>query len=143
SGPGINSTGNPAGAGSILSVGALLPVDVLQNLYGSVRSKPWVTHSSSRGGESEKPDVIAPGGASSTVPAYEKGDAFWGTSMSCPQAAGAAAILFSAAEHYNFKSSGSMLIKSLKYSAVQLDNYTHADQGFGLINIPSAFNYLT
>ena len=143
SGPGINSTGNPAGAGSILSVGAMLPVDVLKNLYGSVRSKPWVTHFSSRGGESGKPDVIAPGGASSTVPAYEKGDAFWGTSMSCPQAAGAAAILFSAAEHYNFKSSGSMLIKALKFSAVQLDNYTHADQGFGLINIPSAFNYLT
>jgi tripeptidyl-peptidase II len=142
-GPGVNSTGNPAGANNIISAGAMLPVDVLKNLYGSLRNKPWVTNFSSRGGESGKPDVVAPGGASSSVPAYEKGDAFWGTSMSCPQVAGAAAILFSAAEHFNFKVNGAMLKKAIKYGAVPLAGYRHFDQGMGLVNIQNSFNYLT
>ncbi|MCW5883740.1 MAG: S8 family serine peptidase [Candidatus Kapabacteria bacterium] len=142
-GPGINSTGNPAGANNILSVGAMLPVDVLKNLYGSLRNTPWVTNFSSRGGESGKPDVIAPGGASSSVPAFERGDAFWGTSMSCPQAAGAAAILFSAANHFNIKTTGAMLKKALKFGAKPLAGYSHLDQGIGLINIQNSFDYLT
>jgi len=141
-GPGLNSTGNPAGAENILSVGAMLPVDVLKNLYGSQRNKPWITNFSSRGGESNKPDVIAPGGASSSVPAFEKGDAFWGTSMSCPQVAGAAALLFSAAEHNNLQVDGAMIKKALKYTASLLPDYSYADQGFGLVNIPAAFLHL-
>jgi subtilisin family serine protease len=142
SGPGINSTGNPAGANNIISAGAMLPVDVLKNLYGSLRNKPWVTHFSSRGGESNKPDVVSPGGASSSVPAFEKGDAFWGTSMACPQVAGAAAILFSSAEHYNFEVNGAMIKKAIKFGAIPLEGYLHTDQGFGLVNIQNSFDYL-
>lgn len=141
-GPGINSTGNPAGANNIISAGAMLPVDVLKNLYGSLRNKPWITNFSSRGGESGKPDVISPGGASSSVPAFERGDAFWGTSMACPQVAGAAAILFSAAEHYNFEVNGSMIKKAIKYGAVPLKDYLNIDQGMGLVSIQNSFDYL-
>lgn len=140
-GPGINSTGNPAGANNIISAGAMLPVDVLKNLYGSQRTTPWITNFSSRGGETAKPDVIAPGGAASTVPAFETGETFWGTSMACPQTAGAAAILFSAADFYNYKVNGAMIAKAIKYGAVPLDNYLHIDQGSGLVNISNSFNY--
>ena len=141
-GPGINSTGNPAGANNIISAGAMLPVDVLKNLYGSLRTRPWVTNFSSRGGECSKPDVISPGGAMSSVPAFEKGEAFWGTSMACPQVAGAAAILFSAAEHFNYEVNGSMIKKAVKYGAVPLNGYLQIDQGMGLVNIQNSFNYL-
>ena len=141
-GPGINSTGNPAGASDILSIGAMLPVETLKNLYGSQRKKPWVTHFSSRGGETSKPDVVAPGGASSTVPAFEGGDAFWGTSMACPQAAGAVAVLMSAAIQSNFKFNGSIINKAVKYSAQRLEGYSNVDQGNGLVNIPKAYDYM-
>ena len=142
SGPGINSTGNPAGAANILSVGAMLPPRILKDLYGSQREIPWVTHFSSRGGETAKPDVVAPGGASSAVPAFEHGDRFWGTSMSCPEVAGACALLISAAQHNNLKIDGFMLQKAIKYTAVPLKGYTHVDQGNGLVNIPAAYKYL-
>lgn len=142
SGPGINSTGNPAGAQNVLSVGAMLPPIILKDLYGSQRSSAWVTHFSSRGGETNKPDVVAPGGASSAVPAFEHGDRFWGTSMSCPEVAGAAAVLASAAITNNLKFDGMMLQKAIKYTAKPISGYTHIDQGNGLVNIPAAYEYL-
>jgi subtilisin family serine protease len=142
SGPGINSTGNPAGATNILSVGAMLPPVILKDLYGSQREKAWVTHFSSRGGETAKPDVVAPGGASSAVPAFEGGDRFWGTSMACPEVAGAAAVLISAAYANDLKIDGFMVQKAIKYTAKPLEGYSHVDQGNGLVNIPAAFEYL-
>ncbi len=141
-GPGIRSTGLPAGADRIISVGAMLPPQVLKNLYGSARDKHWMTHFSSRGGACAKPDVVAPAGASSTVPAYERGDAFWGTSMSCPQVAGACAVLVSAAIENDMKINNFMIKKAIKYSAKELEGYTHLDYGNGIVNVPAAFEYL-
>ncbi len=141
-GPGINSTGNPAGARGVISAGAMLPPQILKNLYGSARTKNWVTHFSSRGGESSKPDVVAPGGASSTVPQFEGGDAFWGTSMACPQVAGAVAVLLSGALKENLQVNNSMVRKALKFSAKPLEGYTHIDYGNGLVNIPEAYKLL-
>lgn len=141
-GPGINSTGNPAGAQGVISAGAMLPPQILKNLYGSARTKNWVTHFSSRGGETSKPDVVAPGGASSTVPQFEGGDAFWGTSMACPQVAGAVAVLLSAAIKDKLKVNNSMVKKALKFSAKPIEGYTHIDYGNGLVNIPDAYKLL-
>jgi tripeptidyl-peptidase-2 len=141
-GPGIRSTGLPAGADRIISVGAMLPPQVLKNLYGSARDKHWMTHFSSRGGACAKPDVVAPAGASSTVPAYERGDAFWGTSMSCPQVAGACAVLVSAAIKNDIKINNFMIKKAIKYTATELQGYNHIDYGNGLVNVPAAFDYL-
>lgn len=141
-GPGVRSTGTPAGADRIISVGAMLPPEILNNLYGSARTKNWITHFSSRGGACAKPDVVAPAGASSTVPAYEKGDAFWGTSMSCPQVAGACAVLLSAALKNEINVNNFMIKKAIKYSAKPLEGYTHVDYGNGLVDVNSAYKYL-
>ncbi len=141
-GPGINSTGNPAGASGIISVGAMLPPQILKNLYGSSRTKNWITHFSSRGGESSKPDIVAPGGASSTVPQFEGGDAFWGTSMACPQVAGAVALLLSGALKDNLQVNNSMIRKALKFTAKPMEGYTNIDYGNGLVNIPEAYKLL-
>jgi len=51
---------------------------------------------SSRGGETPKPDVVAPGSALSTVPGFDDGSARYnGTSMASPECAGAVALLLS------------------------------------------------
>lgn len=142
SGPGINSTGNPSGADGVISVGAMIAPSTLKNLYGSNRKKDWVTHFSSRGGETAKPDIVAPAAASSTVPAFSRGDAFWGTSMSTPEVAGACAVLISAANRCNMKIDGQMIKKALKFSALPINGYTSVDYGNGLVNIPKAFEYL-
>jgi tripeptidyl-peptidase II len=141
-GPGINSTGNPSGSWGVISAGAMISPATLKDLYGSLRKVDWITHFSSRGGETSKPDVIAPGSASSTVPAFEHGDAFWGTSMACPQVAGACAVLFSAALKNDLKVDGFMIKKAIKYTAKPLKGYTQLDYGCGLINIPKAYKYL-
>lgn len=141
-GPGINSTGNPGGGYGVISVGAMIPPSTLKDLYGSKRNTDWVTHFSSRGGETSKPDVTAPGAAASTVPAYEHGDAFWGTSMSTPQVAGACAVLLSAANRDRLKVNGFMMKKAIKYTAKKLNGYNWLDYGSGLVNIPEAYKYL-
>lgn len=141
-GPGINSTGNPSGAQGVISVGAMIPPQTLENLYGSKRNIPWVTHFSSRGGETAKPDVIAPGAAASTVPAFSGWDAFWGTSMSTPQVAGACAVLLSAAKKEGLRVNSFMVKKALKYTANPMRGYTALDYGNGLVDIPEAWTYL-
>jgi tripeptidyl-peptidase-2 len=141
-GPGINSTGNPSGSWGVISAGAMISPNTLKDLYGSQRKVNWITHFSSRGGETIKPDVIAPGSASSTVPVFEHGDAFWGTSMACPQTAGACAVLFSAALKNDLDVDGYMIKKAIKHSAQPIKGYTSIDQGCGLVNIPSAYKYL-
>jgi len=141
-GPGVNSTGNPAGSSAIISAGAMLPPETLESLYGSVRKSHWITHFSSRGGETAKPDVVAPGGASSTVPNFERGDAFWGTSMACPQVAGAAAVIISSANANNWEIDGFMVKKAIKSTSKPLQGYTAIDYGSGLVHIPDAITAL-
>ncbi len=141
-GPGINSTGNPAGADGIISVGAIISPETIKDLYGSPRKTNWITHFSSRGGETSKPDIVAPGAAASTVPNFEHGDAFWGTSMACPQVAGASALLLCAALRDSLDVNGSMIKKAIKYSAEPLPGYTPIDYGMGLVNVPKAYKML-
>ncbi len=141
-GPGINSTGNPSAAKGLIAVGAMVSPGSMRDLYGSSRQKPWITHFSSRGGETANPDVIAPGAAQSTVPAFSGGDAYWGTSMSTPQVAGACAVLISAAQQNNLKMNGSMIRRAIKYSAEPIQGYNTINYGRGLVDIQKAFEYL-
>jgi hypothetical protein len=120
----------------------MIAPSTLQDLYGSQRKENWITAFSSRGGCVSQPDVVAPGAAASTVPEYTKGDAFWGTSMSTPEVAGACALLFSAALKNNITVDGFMLRKAIKYSATKMNGYTSVDYGNGLVDINKAWEYL-
>ncbi|MCF6270381.1 MAG: S8 family serine peptidase [Melioribacteraceae bacterium] len=143
-GPGISTTGLPAATDAIFSTGAVLAQDIGNDLYGTVIDKDIILHFSSRGGEVAKPDVVAPGAATSTVPNFMTVDRFWGTSMASPYAAGVMSLLLSAAkvEFPDVKIPSRFLYKVLRESAVPLDGYSRIDQGAGMINAMKAFDLL-
>lgn len=140
-GPGISSVGLPAAAKRMLTVGAMNSKETANDLYGAHLSSDKIFVFSSRGGELNKPDILAPGGASSTVPPFSGGDVKWGTSMASPQAAGALALVVSAAYQQNLAINGAILKKAIKNSAVPLADYLPLEQGSGVINIPKAFEF--
>ena len=141
-GPGISSAGNPATARNILSVGAMLPYETARDVYGYANEKDVIFHFSSRGGETFKPDVLAPGAAVSTVPGYATSERMWGTSMACPQVAGAAALLISACLQEDIPVKGRLINRAIKESAQPMPNYTKLDQGHGVVNVERAFEII-
>lgn len=143
-GPGISTTGTPAAARSAFSVGALLPVEGARDLYGADLNHDKIFYFSSRGGELNKPDALAPGAASSTIPAFTDDDLMRGTSMAAPQAAGAAALLLSAAVQSNppLVTKNTLVHRALKFSAIPMEGYTFLDQGSGVIDIQQAHTFL-
>ncbi len=144
SGPGISTAGMPAATNSIFSSGAVLTQEVGSDLYGSTLEKDIILHFSSRGGETSKPDVVAPGASSSTVPNFSRGDRMWGTSMASPYSAGVMALLLSAAkaEYPDTKIPSQFLYKVIRESAVPIEGYTHVDQGGGYINVINAYELM-
>ncbi len=143
-GPGISTLGLPASSNSVLSSGAVLAKEVGNDLYGSPIDRDVILHFSSRGGEVNKPDIIAPGAATSTVPYWTRYDRFWGTSMAAPYTAGVMSLLLSAmkVEYPDIKIPSLLLYKVLRESAVTLDEYSPVDQGGGLINVMNAYELL-
>jgi tripeptidyl-peptidase II len=142
SGPGLSTAGNPSCANRILSVGAMLPAASARDSYGFSTGEDRIFLFSSRGGEVNKPDCIAPGAAASTVPAYSENENMWGTSMACPQLAGAAAVLISACLQEKIPFNGALVKRALKFSATPLPGYSPLDQGTGFVNIPRAFEIM-
>jgi subtilisin family serine protease len=142
-GPGISTIGLPAAADRVITVGALLTAKNARDNYGADLKSDKIFRFSSRGGELNKPDIIAPGSASSTVPPFSGGDRMWGTSMASPNAAGAVALILSAAYQQNpsLPINNALVKKALKNSAEFLKGYTYLDQGAGIINVSKAFEY--
>lgn len=142
-GPGISTVGLPAAAKRILTIGAIYTPKIANSLYSSTLANDMITSFSSRGGEVNKPDVLAPGAASSTIPPYSNRDIKRGTSMACPQAAGAVALVMSAAVQQNspLPIVGSLIKKAIRYSADPLPDYMPLEQGGGVINVARAFEF--
>lgn len=142
-GPGISTIGLPAAAKRVLTVGALNTKEMARDLYGAKMKEDKLFVFSSRGGEVNKPDIVTPGGASSTVPPYNSGDSKWGTSMASPQATGAVALIMSAAYQQNppLPINGAIIKKAVKNAARPLTAYLPLEQGSGVIDIPRAFEY--
>ncbi len=139
-GPGISTVGLPACMEECLAVAAVLNRDSAKDLYGADLSQNELFSFSSRGAEMDKPDIACPGFALSTVPNYEKGRAvFRGTSMAAPQAAGAAALLLSAARAQKLPIRRDLLRAALKRSAAAIPGYGPLDYGAGLVNVPAAW----
>jgi len=169
SGPGVNTIGDPSVADRVMSVGSYITKATWQSNYGSDSNYQDNLHPFSSLGPREdggfKPEIVAPGAAVSTVPAWLGSvqvpsgptpgsytlppgyDMFNGTSMASPQAAGAGALLVSAyKEYYHTERQDAAIIrKAMNSTARYLDpaRFTAADQGNGLINVPAAFSLLT
>jgi len=143
-GPSISSTGLPSAADYVFSSGAVLTQNVGRDLYGAKLKNDIIIFFSSRGGEVNKPDVVSPGAAFSTVPNFSFTDRFWGTSMASPYSSGVMSLLLSAAvkEFPDKKIPSELLYKAVRESATHLDEYSWLDQGHGYINAAKAWELL-
>jgi tripeptidyl-peptidase-2 len=144
-GPGLSSVGLPGSADRVISSGAALPDDAARDLYTSRVTSPLIWDFSSRGGELAKPDVISPGTAVSTVPDFVNGDRYNGTSMSSPYTTGCVALLLSGMKQAfpHYQPNAESIKRALMLSAVPIKGATPLDQGFGMVNVPRAFDLLS
>jgi hypothetical protein len=159
SGAGLNTMGDPAVAQKVMSVGSYIDNETWKSNYGSSTVQADNIHPYSSRGPSEdgnfKPQIIAPGSAVSTVPTWQSpagaclpyvcpvGYAmFNGTSMASPQAAGAAALLVSAAKQAGVQSQPAQLRTAMNSTARFINGYQAYEQGNGLIDVEKAWALL-
>lgn len=143
-GPGISTVGVPAASFMAISVGAVMAEEVARNAYGAEIDGHRLLHFSSRGGELDKPDIVAPGACLSTVPRWSDGSRMWGTSMASPYMAGVMALLVSAArEEFPHRAVNSGLLRrAIQNSADRLEGCTKLGSGRGMVNVPRAWDLL-
>ena len=159
SGAGLNTVGDPSVASKVMSVGSYISKASWLANYGSAVSADDNMHPfSSRGPREDggfKPQVIAPGSAISTTPMWQAGgpvagtytlppgfSMFNGTSMASPQAAGAAALLVSAAKQAGVQKQPAQIRQALTSSGRFIGGYGAFEQGNGLIDVGAAWNLL-
>jgi hypothetical protein len=161
SGPGENTVGDPSVATKVMSVGTYISDDTWASNYGSTAPADGIDNQhpfSSRGPREDggfKPNIIAPGAAVSTTPLWQPGgpvpgvyalppgySMLNGTSMASPQAAGAGALLVSAAKQAGVQHQAPQLRQALNSSARFIDHYGAYEQGNGLIQVPAAWALL-
>jgi tripeptidyl-peptidase-2 len=141
-GPGTSTMGFPASAQFALAVGALYPSPFGPLQFGA-ESPDVLGWWSSRGGELDKPDVVTPGMAYSTVPRWNTGEEVkLGTSMSSPHAAGVVALLLSAMRAESRRATGAEVTQALRATARPLAEETAIDQGYGVPQVEAAYAWL-
>lgn len=138
-GPGLSTVGTPAASYLATSVAAMLPKDTAETLFGARLGGDRIFAFSSRGGELSKPDVLAPGIASSSTPAHDSGDVKGGTSMAAPQIAGVYALMASAAVATKTRFTNTTLKRALLFSCTPIPDYLPIAQGRGVPNVGRAF----
>ena len=159
-GAGVNSIGDPAVADHVVSVGSYISKDTWKSNYGSIVNEPENMHPfSSRGPREDggfQPLLIAPGAAISSTPTWEApgpvGGTYelppgyamlQGTSMASPQAAGAGALLVSAAKARGVSHNPAQLRLALTTTTKAIDHYQAYEQGNGLIDVNRAWGLLS
>ncbi|MFE1792027.1 S8 family serine peptidase [Streptomyces sp. NPDC059525] len=156
-GPGVNTIGDPGLADKVISVGAAVSKETWAANYGSGVTKKYnMFPFSSRGPREDggfTPTITAPGAAINTTqtwlpgsPVKEAGyslpagySMLQGTSMSSPQAAGASALLISAAKQAKIALPPANLRVALTSTAKKIDDVPAHAQGSGLIDINKAW----
>jgi len=141
-GPGLSTIGIPAGAQHVIAVGSYFTRELATNLRGRDIGADRVVYYSSRGGELDRPDVVAPGLAYSTIARWDDRPVKSGTSMASPEVAGAAAVLLSAARASGLSPTWDDVRRALWTSAIPVDGYGPLDQGAGLVQVPGAWDAL-
>jgi hypothetical protein len=158
SGPGTNTIGDPALADKVISVGASVSKETWAANYGSAVEKKYALMPFSSRGPREDggfaPTLVAPGAAINTIqtwmpgaPVAEAGYSLpagyamlQGTSMASPQAAGAAALLLSAAKHKDIDLTPATLRTALTSTADHIKGVQAYEEGAGLMNIEDAWD---
>ncbi|MCT9078522.1 S8 family serine peptidase [Streptomyces fulvoviolaceus] len=158
SGPGANTIGDPGLADKVISVGATISKATWAANYGSAVSKSYAMMPFSSRGPREDggftPTLSAPGAAINTTqtwlpgsPVAEAGytlpagySMLQGTSMASPQAAGASALLLSAAKQKGIDLTPSKLRTALTSTADHIKGTQAYEEGAGLINIVDAWD---
>ncbi|MDN3022863.1 S8 family serine peptidase [Streptomyces sp. S.PB5] len=158
SGPGANTIGDPGLADKVISVGASISKATWASNYGSAVSKPYaLIPFSSRGPREDggfTPTLVAPGASINTIqtwlpgaPVAEAGYSLpagyamlQGTSMASPQAAGASALLLSAAKAKGIELTPKTLRTALTSTADHIKGVQAYEEGAGLINIEDAWD---
>lgn len=156
-GPGIGTMSEIALGSNVISTGAYINRNTWLADEGLIADKSdYVPNLSSRGPRQDggfKPDFIAPSlGIYSTVSSraptkfpYELPPGYTfaaGTSEANPMAAGAAALLISAAKQTGVTYDADRLKRAMKYSARFLPDYAAHEQGDGLIQVAAAWDAL-
>ncbi|MFJ8711971.1 S8 family serine peptidase [Streptomyces violaceus] len=158
SGPGTNTIGDPSLADKVISVGASVSKETWAANYGSAVEKKYALMPFSSRGPREDggftPTLIAPGAAINTIqtwmpgaPVAEAGytlpagyGMLQGTSMASPQAAGAAALLLSAAKQKKIDLTPATLRTALTSTADHIKGVQAYEEGAGLMNIEDAWD---
>ncbi len=159
-GPGVNTIGDPGLADHVISVGASVSKETWAANYGSNVTKKYdMMPFSSRGPREDggfTPTLSAPGAAINTTqtwlpgsPVKEAGynlpagySMLQGTSMASPQAAGATALLLSAAKQKHIELPPADLRTALTSTATHIKDVPAHAQGAGLINIVGAWKLI-
>ncbi|MFF2845723.1 S8 family serine peptidase [Streptomyces sp. NPDC058001] len=159
-GPGLNTISDPALADKVISVGATISKETWAANYGSGVTKKYAMVPFSSHGPREDggfaPTISAPGAAIQTTqtwlpggPVAEAGyqlpagySMLQGTSMASPQAAGASALLLSAAKQKKIDLTPAKLRTALTSTAQHISGETANSEGSGLIDIVSAWKLI-
>lgn len=159
-GPGVNTIGDPGLADHVISVGASISKETWAANYGSGVTKKYdMLPFSSRGPREDggfTPTLTAPGASINSTqtwlpgaPVAEAGyslpagySMLQGTSMASPQAAGATALLLSAARQKHIELPPADLRTALTSTATQIKGVPAHAQGAGLIDIVGAWKQI-
>ncbi|OAH15252.1 S8 family serine peptidase [Streptomyces jeddahensis] len=157
SGPGANTIGDPSLADKVISVGATVSKETWAANYGSVVEKKYAMFPFSSRGPREDggftPTISAPGAAINTIQTWVAGQPvaeagyslpagygmLQGTSMASPQAAGASALLLSAAKAKGIDLTPAKLRTALTSTARHITAVQAYEEGAGLVNVPDAW----
>lgn len=141
-GPGLSTIGTPAAAELALAVGALVPKDSVPALYGGQVQGHELFAFSSRGGELNKPELVAPGVASTSVPNWDAKEMKNGTSMASPHIAGAMLLVWSGLleqlPNQKKQLHSGIVRRALMQSARPIAGYALVEQGAGLPDVERA-----
>jgi subtilisin family serine protease len=142
-GPGLSTVGFPGSAARAISVGATFPLVFLRRPGTGAAPPDPMAYFSSRGGALAKPDLVAPGVAYSTVPAWNSGhERNAGTSMASPHVAGLAARLMSGTAQLGWETSAALIKRALMVTAIPVPGASYLDDGTGVPDLTGAWRWL-